>query len=459
MPYCLSPDVKVINENALGDLVFLFNPRYGSWVVITPPSYQYLEKVVEQKDDPLSLGLQMGFSKEEIDQFFVYLLERNILVKCQQSYQGEDDAKAITLQSCYLHVTSKCNLSCHTCYSWKNNRNMLDELSLGQIERILDQLASLRLQHLVISGGEPLTRKDLAQILRLAKERFCIPRITVITNGTLATNERALSIAPYVDEIAISLDGPTEEINAQIRGKGNFKRALKGVRIFKSSSIKSVKLVATLTHINVRYLQDFQDLAQKLGIQLSFSMFVDVGAGSFLEAQNLGLTQEDLEYLAQAILKMGGIQIDLDGIGTTQTNMQQPLHLALGSKAICGAGSNMVAIDYDGSVYPCHMLMRSELCMGNVLQLPLSDILAQSNVGKLCRSLHVEQIQWCNNCAFRYFCGGGCRASAYSMNRSLQSQDPACYLYQAYIRGALAPILGQATPQSVDVPDRTRMTS
>lgn len=446
MTYCLSPDVKVISEKALGDLVFLFNPHYQSWVAITPPSYQYLEKVVQQKHDPLFLGQQMGFSKEEIDQFFVYLLERNILVICQQSDQ-EEVAKTATLQSCYLHVTPKCNLSCHTCYSWKNNRNMLDEFSVRQLEQILDQLASLRLQHLVISGGEPLTRKDLPQILRLAKERFRIPRITVITNGTLATNERALSIAPYVDEITISLDGPTEEINAQIRGKGIFKRALKSVPIFKSSSIKSVKLVATLTHINVRYLQDFQNLAQKFGIQLSFSMFVGVGAGSFPEAQNLGLTKDDLEYLVQAIVKMGGIQIDLDRIGTTQTNIQKPSHLALGSKAICGAGSKMVAIDYDGSVYPCHMLMRSELCMGNMLQLPLSDILAQSNVGKFCRSLHVEQIQWCNNCAFRYFCGGGCRASAYSMNRSLQSQDPACYLYQTYIRGVLAPFLEQATPQ------------
>lgn len=437
MAYHLCPNVRFVIDKAFNKLVFLFNPYYGSWVVITSRAHQYLNNLIQQEEDPLSLGLQMGFSHEEITQFLTYLMERNILRTAQQPRKNNTDG----LRSCYIHVTQKCNLSCRTCYSWQENRNTLGALSTEQLEKIIEQLAFLRLQNLVISGGEPLTRNDLPQILHLAKEKYHIPKIILITNGTLVTNRKAMSIAPYVDEITVSLDGPTEEINAQIRGKGNFERALRGIRIFKASSAKSIRLVPTLTHVNVRHLREFQILARELEIELSFSMFVGIGAGSLPESQRLALTQEDLKYLGRVLTEMGGIQIDLDGTGSTQKDAQGLLHLALASKTGCGAGNKLIAIGHNGNVYPCHMLMRPELCMGNLLQASLSSILTQTNLCQFFRYLQVDQIEVCNDCTLRYFCGGGCRASAYGVNGNLLSHDPACQLYQTYTHEVLRPLL------------------
>ena len=447
MSFYFFPEVQPIYDESFADLVFLFNPRQNSWVAITSQAYKYLEVLLKNENDPLSLGLSMGFSQEEITQFFAYLLDRNILTTSQQFAEEN----TCTLRSCYLHVTQTCNLRCSTCYSWRENRNNKQgELSLEQIEQVLAQLASLQLQTLVISGGEPLTRNDLPLILRLAKEKYNIPKIILITNGSLVTYEWANAIAPWVDEVTVSLDGTTEEINSQIRGKGNFRKALSGLQIFKASSVKSVKLVATITHVNVQYLHDFQKLAQKVGVEVSFSIFVGLGAGELPEAQTLALTTKDLQYLGQALMEMGGVGIDFDGVklGQPNENTSEPLYLALEARVGCGVGCEMLSIDHDGGVYPCHMLMKPELLMGNVSQNPLTEILAESPLSQSFHNLNVGQIETCKGCTLRYFCGGGCRAASYSAHRNFQSHDPSCTLYRTYLYAALAPLMENPTSES-----------
>lgn len=142
-------------------------------------------------------------------------------------------------------------------------------------------------------------------------------------------------------------------------------------------------------------------------------------------------------------MELGDVRIDLDGISPMQQNEdpQKPLYLALGSRVGCSAGNQMLAIDCDGGVYPCHILMRPELRMGNMSQKPLTDILAESPLAQFFRHLQVDQIETCKACALRYFCGGGCRANAYSASDNLQAHDPACPLYCTYTYAALGPLL------------------
>jgi len=111
-------------------------------------------------------------------------------------------------------------LTCATCYSWRPSRNQRkDELSTELVKEALRQMGALGVDEIVFSGGEPLLRPDLGEILRVAKGE-CSLRVYLLTNGTLVQDKIARTLAPYVDVVCISLDGLTEEENALIRGRG-----------------------------------------------------------------------------------------------------------------------------------------------------------------------------------------------------------------------------------------------
>ncbi len=113
----------------------------------------------------------------------------------------------------YLHVNDRCNLHCIGCYSYINNRNEQKELSTEQLLYILDDLKSLNLQNLVISGGEPFLRSDISEILKYAKKVCKIPNIATITNGTLDITSYKNSFE-YIDTFNISVDGYNDKVLA-----------------------------------------------------------------------------------------------------------------------------------------------------------------------------------------------------------------------------------------------------
>lgn len=89
----------------------------------------------------------------------------------------------VPLQSAYLHVTHHCNLNCIGCYSAVDARNARRDLTLDELRGIIDALADAGCRHVVISGGEPFLRDDLAAIVAYVRERG-IDSVDVLTNGT-----------------------------------------------------------------------------------------------------------------------------------------------------------------------------------------------------------------------------------------------------------------------------------
>lgn len=432
----LSPYLKVIKEE-LGNDVFLFNPRSGSWLSMLPSAYKYLLDLVEKGEDPYTLGNQYGFQENEIAEFLKHLFVHRILISDDVV---QSNGESFRINSCYFHVTQRCNFQCRTCYSWRDGRNQLvNEVNIEAIDKILRQLADFGLKTLVISGGEPFIRNDLPEILRIAKRNYSINRVVVISNGSIITEEKAKQTIPYVDEFCISLDGPSENINSEIRGKGNFDKAINGIKTLKELDAKKINIIATVTHTNMPYLDDFLVLAQNLEVTLSFSMFVGTGAGLKSENGSLALSNDDFITLGKFLTRQG-INLGENYIygETSQSNgKNSPKRIPLSSKDCCGAGQTTLSIDYDGSLYPCHMLMKPEFRIGKLPNDSLNDLLARSTVGNLFRELSVEKIDKCFGCRLRYFCGGGCRANSYTTYKDLYSTDPACPLYETSINTIL----------------------
>src|SRR5260221_6573448 len=132
--------------------------------------------------------------------------------------------KVKTLPIVILYVTEECNLKCITC-SYRSA--MPGELTLDEIKSLAAELNGLGLRHIVYSGGEPLLRKDFAEIC----DTFASLGVkqSMLTNGLLL-EKRIEDIYKYFHEIIVSIDGAAAETHNKIRGANSFDQIVKGIK-------------------------------------------------------------------------------------------------------------------------------------------------------------------------------------------------------------------------------------
>ena len=162
------------------------------------------------------------------------------------------------------NLTRRCNLRCRHCYTVSADVDFPGELSHAQAMATLEDLGQLRIPALILSGGEPLDRKDLFQIA--ARARQLVRMLALSTNGTKIRGEAADRVAEAeFDYVGISIDG-IGATNDWFRGvDGAFESALRGVRECKARGIK-VGLRFTLTRDNFRQLGDLIRLCDDEGV-------------------------------------------------------------------------------------------------------------------------------------------------------------------------------------------------
>ncbi len=161
-------------------------------------------------------------------------------------------------------LTYNCNLRCKMCPFWK--RTIADS-SLAQEKAILEHIYNSGACGVAFEGGEPLLRRDLADILAFSRS---LPLHTsLITNGTLLEG-RIDEIAPYINGVIyVSLDG-LEKTHDNIRGfNGSFGKALAGINAAKRKC--SVTINTTVMAENVDEIESLVKLARELGIKISLA--------------------------------------------------------------------------------------------------------------------------------------------------------------------------------------------
>lgn len=315
----------------------------------------------------------------------------------------DNSQKTRTLNSAYLHVTDRCNLNCIGCYSFSENRNNTEDLPYSAITDILKKLKHAGVESLIISGGEPLIREDIKDICQFAKQ-IGILELKLISNGTMEFKKYE-RIAPYIDEIAISVDG-YDEYTHFIREKGIMPKVLETLK--KCKKIVRTHFIVTLHKKNLNKTNEYNILSQELGIPFNYSVLtVEPNNKDF---KDFILKESDFEELTEGI---ENVEIQEDSF-------------TMGCKLSCGAGKDMLSIASDGTVYPCHMLHHKELRLGNLIYDDITEMLNSKN--NPLRNLTVENIVGCKECDYKYLCGGGCRARCYFENKSLQGIDSTCIL-------------------------------
>ena len=176
------------------------------------------------------------------------------------------------------NLTRRCNLRCRHCYTVSADVEFPGELTTAQAMGVLDDLETMRLPALILSGGEPLARRDFFEIAERAKgaARF----LALSTNGTSVVGEIADRVAEIgFDYVGISLDG-IGKTNDWFRGQaGAFDMALAGVRACRKRGVK-VGLRFTLTEDNADQLPQLLDLCDAEGVDKFYlSHLVYAGRG------------------------------------------------------------------------------------------------------------------------------------------------------------------------------------
>jgi len=208
--------------------------------------------------------------------------------------QFSEDKKPIVVWNC----TRSCNLRCVHCYSQSQCQHYEGELTTDEGKRLLDSLAAFGAPVVLFSGGEPLMRHDLYELVQYANAAGL--RAVISTNGTLITPEAAERLKNFnLSYVGVSRDG-TEKVNDMFRGvEGAFARAIAGIRACLSVGLK-VGLRFTLNRRNVDEIPAiFRILEEEKIPRVCFYHLVYAGRGSALidEALDLERTRAAVDQI------------------------------------------------------------------------------------------------------------------------------------------------------------------
>ncbi|MCF7916150.1 MAG: radical SAM protein [Candidatus Omnitrophica bacterium] len=159
------------------------------------------------------------------------------------------------------NITYKCNLRCKYCGWWKPKAK---ELTTAEVICLVKKLASMKSKAISFSGGEPLLRDDLEEIIDVCKREKIY--VSINTNGTLVKSK--INKIKKADIIRLSLDGPAD-VNDFVRGKGVYDSVIESILTCKKTGLK-VEATATISRYNVNHILDILNIAKKYGIKVYF---------------------------------------------------------------------------------------------------------------------------------------------------------------------------------------------
>jgi len=164
----------------------------------------------------------------------------------------------------YFSLTNKCNLRCKICRISKVLTNEDDELTTEEWKEIIDQVVDMKINHIIFSGGEPLLREDIFDLIAYAVDKK-IKLVDVTTNGILIDETVAKKLVDIgVNPVTISIDG-LEETNDFIRGKGSFQKAMRAfdfINKYRNSNLPMLGINFTITDFNIDQILPVIDLAR-----------------------------------------------------------------------------------------------------------------------------------------------------------------------------------------------------
>ncbi len=342
------------------------------------------------------------------------------------------------------NVTRRCNLKCVHCYSHSEDRDYSGELTYEQGVELLDDLSSFGVPVILFSGGEPLIRPDLLDLMRHATSRGM--RAVISTNGTLIDTRMARSLKEVgLSYVGISLDGLQKTHDEFRRIPGTYARVMRAINNCKEQGLK-VGLRFTINKRNFEEIPGVFDLVESEKIpRICFYHLVYAGRGADLIEEDLSHqeTREVVNTIIDRTKRLHDIGMPVEVL-TVDNHADGPfLYLRMLEENPDGAlqvlqllqmnegnnsGRGIGCVSWNGDVHPDQFWRH--LTLGNVLQKPFSQIWTDQENEFLMKlknkKAHVTGR--CSKCKWLNICGGNFRVRAEAVYDDVWAPDPACYL-------------------------------
>ncbi len=322
-------------------------------------------------------------------------------------------------------TTNRCNLKCVHCYQDAGQAHPR-ELNTAEAKTMIDQIAKAGFRIMIFSGGEPLMRPDIFELVAHASAAGLRPVFG--TNGMRITEQVAHRLKECgTGAMGISLDSLDPKQHDWFRGvKGAYDMTLQGIENCKKAGLP-FQLHTTVVDWNQHEICDITDFAEQIGAIAHYVFFlIPVGRGVFIEETSLEVQQNE-QLLKDLMEKQRQVSIDVKPTCAPQfMRIARQVGANTRFSRGCLAGLTYCVIGTEGIVRPCAYMTEEA---GDVRQTPFDEIWRDSEVFKTLRTQ--EYGGSCGFCSFKEACGG-CRArGAYYHDGDILAQDDYCAHGQA----------------------------
>ncbi len=396
-----------INKN---NKYFIYSPLNDKYIEINEKSKNLIDYIYNSNGN-ISINeirnyfiskYNLDVCNDEINKFINKLIEVKILFASNNDMQIEKlnhigylkKLKQGNLKVAYIHATLRCNFNCSYCY----NRTLINkdykEFSTSEWIKILKKLKKQGVVKFIFTGGEPLIRKDLKELILSVKDKNTY--IEVLTNGSLL-KDQFYDLIDIVDKFTVSLDSFDININSKNRSDVNYYDIISTLKLFSEYNKDKILVRSVVNKNNIDDVEHFsKQLYEEYGIESTHGWFIP---NNYSE---IPLVPKYRKLENPSSIRPKNVNF-----------------ISILNKLACGAATSIIALDPAGNIYPCQNLMTKELKISNILNENWYEELINSDITKLLSNLSVDDIEKCKDCSYRHICGGGCRAIAYKVYGSL----------------------------------------
>jgi radical SAM protein with 4Fe4S-binding SPASM domain len=308
------------------------------------------------------------------------------------------------------NVTRKCNLKCSHCYINARPRDYTDELTTEEGKRLINQICEVSHPLLILSGGEPLLRRDIYELIEYGTQKGL--RMGLGSNGALIDDSVAKKLKQSgIKTVSISIDSHVPEHHDDFRGvKGSWQKAVNAIRALRENGLL-VQVNTTLTQQNYDEIDDIMSLAEKLGVE-NFHLFFLVPTGRGKKIADVTPVMYE-EMIKNTFAKTARHRLNVKPSCAPQfMRIAKDMNLDMRQWVRgCMAGLYYCRVYPNGEVTPCPYL---PIKLGNIREKSFKEIWFNAEVFKKIRDFDSLKGK-CGACEYRSICGG-CRARAYGLS-------------------------------------------
>jgi len=312
-------------------------------------------------------------------------------------------------------------MNCIHCYTTRFH--ILSELSKSEKLKLARELASIGIEHVSLSGGEPLIHEDLTELIKVLKEEGI--EISIVTNGSVVDSNRIGLLARYEVSVYVSIDGP-RAIHDRIRYVGSFDRAMNFLTKLRELGLEFGTVMAVST-VNYMYSGEYVEIVMKFEpSEVALIPVMPVG-----RARVTGTYVSYLEYLyavKQALesAQSYGVYLHLWCSPFIKIVIPSPEVVAYGCRTL-----DVIDIDPAGRLILCDTvdIVVASIRREGSLRKAIEKYMASDIVKRV---LYPQLSKPCSECSLRTLCRGGCFSRAYTLFGDLNAGDPLCPLVAKY---------------------------